>query len=287
MKLILLGFILFISEVKIFSQTLESDSIKKQTELYDSVSSDDYQEDTFQNSIDKLYDEKLDTFAWDNLMINSGHFDSKNMTDTVRIVLVDSLKHIGFVPPFKNYITSGFGPRWPFHFGVDIKLEIGDSVHAAFDGVVRVVKYDRRGYGRVVVIRHAQGLETIYGHLLKILVTTNKKVKAGDLIGLGGKSGNATGSHLHFETRYYGEFFDPNCFIDFKNFTLKSDTLVLTRSNFEYLVELRKAKYYTIKKGDTLGKIAHHYHTTIKNLCNLNRISSKKPLKIGRTIRYQ
>lgn len=257
----------------------------------DSINSSEYQENAFQDFIDTLYNNDnfvVDTFAWDNKMINSGHFDSKSMTDTVRILLVDKVKNNSFVFPFKNYVTSGFGPRrWLFHYGIDIKLAKGDSVLAAMDGVVRVVKYDRRGFGNVVVIRHPLGLETIYGHLSKVLVGNNQKVKAGELIGLGGSSGRSTGTHLHFETRYHGEPFDPNCFADFSTSTLKHDTLLISRANFEYLIEMRKAKFCTIKKGDTLGKIAKRYHTSVRQLCSLNNISSKTLIRPGRPLRYQ
>ena len=253
----------------------------------DTISSSEQQESDFQESIDTLY-QLVDTFAWDNKMINSGHFDSKNMKDTIHLILRDSLKHITYVPPFKNYVTSGFGPRrWIYHLGMDIKLNIGDSVRAAFDGVVRVTKFDRRGFGNVVVIRHPNGLETIYGHLSKVLVLSNQKVKAGDLIGLGGSTGRSTGSHLHFETRYFGEPFDPNCFIDFEKCKLKSDTLSLCHSNFEYLIDIRMAKFCKIRKGDTLYKIAHRYNTSITALCKMNHMTSKSLLKVGRPIRYQ
>jgi hypothetical protein len=258
----------------------------------DSIYITNQQEAKFQDYLDTLYKNDkylgIDTFYWDNKMINSGHFESKDMKDTLCILIADSSKHLYYYHPFKNYITSGFGPRgWFWHFGMDIKLKKGDSVLAAFDGIVRVTKYDLHGFGKVVVIRHPSGVETIYGHLSKVLVNPNQKVKAGELIGYGGNSGRSTGSHLHFETRYLGEPFDPNCFIDFEKYKLKGDTLKLSKNNFEYLVELRKAKYCTIRKGDTLYKIAHRNRTTITALCNLNHITSKTILRIGRQIRYQ
>lgn len=171
--------------------------------------------------------------------------------------------------------------------GVDIKLQKGDTVHNAMDGIVRVTKYDRRGYGYVVVVRHPAGLETIYGHLSQIMVTTNQKLKAGDVIGRGGNTGHSTGTHLHFEIRYYGEPLNPNDILDFNSFNLKSNILVLTKANFNYLVELRKAKWINIRKGDTLGGIAMRYHTSIKTLCKLNNITPTTLLRIGRPLRYQ
>jgi len=248
----------------------------------------DQQEGEFQDYLDTLMLE-VDTFYWDNKMINSGRFDFNNMKDTIVIPLVDTCKHcMHYCHPFKNYVSCGFGPRrYIFHYGVDIKLYKGDPVCAMFDGIVRVTKYDRRGYGKVVVIRHPSGLETIYGHLSKVLVSPNQAVKSGEIIGLGGNSGRSTGSHLHFEIRYRGEPFDPNCFIDFENYRLKTDTLILTKANFEYLVELRKAKYHTIRKGETLSHIAYKYHTSVSKLCKLNRISKRTLLRPGQKIRYQ
>lgn len=85
------------------------------------------------------------------------------------------------------------------HNGLDIKVYIGDTIRAAFSGKVRMVKYERRGYGKYVVIRHENGLETVYGHLSKQIVDENQYVEAGEPIGLGGNTGRSTGSHLHFE----------------------------------------------------------------------------------------
>ncbi len=262
-------------------------SSKQDTTSLDSIPASEQQESDFQANIDTLF-QGVDTFAWDNKMINSGHFDSKDMKDTINIVIQDTSKHLYFTFPFKNYVTSGFGKRrWLWHYGMDIKLQKGDSVYAAMDGIVRVTKYDRHGFGYVVVIRHPSGLETIYGHLSKIKVNIDQKVKSGELIGLGGSTGHSTGTHLHFETRFLGEPFDPNCFIDFENYKLKTDTLALSRQNFEYLIDLRKAKYCTIRRGDTLGRIAIRYGTSINALCRLNGMSRKSLLRIGRPLRYQ
>lgn len=277
------------------SHAVSADSVTRPDSIADcqpspQSDSEEAQEGDFQEDVDTLVETQepaaaVDTFAWDNWKINSGHFDSENWTDTARIVLVDSSAGRLYVHPFRNVVTSDFGlRRWLWHQGVDIRLCRGDTVRAAFDGIVRVTKRDRRGYGRVVVIRHPYGLETIYGHLSREFVVANAKVKAGDVIGLGGSTGRSTGCHLHFEMRFYGEPFDPNCIIDFAAFTLKSDTLVLTKANFAYLAELRKAKWHSVRKGDTLGQIARNYHTTVRSLCDLNRITPRTLLQIGRKI---
>jgi len=283
LRLVLLSSLVFIS-----SHLHGQDTTKIEKLPTDSLTPVEIQEDSFQSFLDTLYNSEVDTSGWDNRMINTGSFDPAKMTDTICLSLIDSLKHIHFVPPFKNYVTCGFGPRRRiFHFGTDIKLQKGDSVLSAFDGIVRVVKFDRRGYGNAIVIRHQQGIETIYGHLSKVLVGTNQRIKAGELIGFGGSTGHSTGAHLHFEVRYHGEPFDPSSFYDFENFKLKSDSLIVSRANFEYLIELRKAKYCVIRKGDTLGRLAMRYHTSITKICKLNGFSKKTLLRVGRKIRYQ
>lgn len=109
------------------------------------------------------------------------------------------------------------------HKGIDVKVYIGDTICAAFDGKVRVVNYDANGYGYYIVIRHSNGLETVYGHLSKQLVKINQIVKSGEPIGLGGNTGRSTGSHLHFETRLCGMALNPSYMFDFVAQDVKSD----------------------------------------------------------------
>ncbi len=240
------------------------------------------QESAFQDEIDSLF---IDTTGWRTDKINVGRFDYKSMLDTVRIPIVDTALKRQFVFPYIGPVTSSFGSRRSFwHFGTDLKLNKGDTVRCALDGIVRVIQYDRYGYGKAVVVRHFDGLETIYGHLSQTSLTPNTRLRAGDLIGLGGNTGRSSGSHLHFEIRYGGEPIDPGHFIDFQYCSLKSDTLVLTRESFDYLTELRKTVYHKIRKGETLSGIARHYGTTVKKLCVLNGITGKTILKIGRRI---
>ena len=111
------------------------------------------------------------------------------------------------MPTQSRVVTSNFGYRAQFgrsHKGMDIKVYIGDTIRAAFSGKVRIVRYERGGYGKYIVIRHNNGLETIYGHLSAQLVEENQDVRAGEVIGLGGNTGRSTGSHLPFETPLCG-----------------------------------------------------------------------------------
>lgn len=153
---------------------------------------------------------------WDNASVNSvaGAVPSNFKIDLR-----------GFcMPTPSRVVTSKFGYRWHRqHQGLDIKVYVGDTIRAAFDGKIRVVKYDGNGYGHYVVIRHPNGLETLYGHMSKTLVRPDQIVKAGQVIGLGGNTGRSTGSHLHFETRLAGKAIDPSLLFDFPNQDIVSD----------------------------------------------------------------
>ncbi|MBP5258357.1 MAG: M23 family metallopeptidase [Prevotella sp.] len=163
--------------------------------------------------------------TWEN---NYAHKPSP-MPDTYKIDLR------GFhMPTPSRVVTSNFGPRWGrMHKGLDIKVYIGDTIRAAFSGKVRVVKYDANGYGKYVVIRHNNGLETIYGHMSAQLVQPNQNVVAGQPIGLGGNTGRSTGSHLHFETRLCGEALNPALMFDFKHQDVVGDFYVYRKSTYQ------------------------------------------------------
>lgn len=138
------------------------------------------------------------------------------------------------MPTPSRVVTSNFGARWGRqHKGIDVKVYIGDTIRAAFSGKVRVVKYDRGGYGNYIVIRHNNGLETIYGHLSKHLCQENDIVKAGDVIGLGGNTGRSTGSHLHFETRICGVALNPALLFDFRNQDVTCDYYMFRRTDYD------------------------------------------------------
>lgn len=134
------------------------------------------------------------------------------------------------MPTSSRQQTSPYGRRWgKIHAGLDIKVYLGDTIRAAFDGKVRIVKYNARGYGYYVVIRHPNGLETLYGHLSKQLVAEDQIVRAGDIIGLGGNTGRSFGSHLHFETRLLGQPIDPALMFDFANQDIVTDYYVVRK----------------------------------------------------------
>ena len=213
-----------------------------------------------------------------------------------------------FVMPFEGRVTSRYGMRKRrFHYGTDIKLQTGDTVRAAFDGKVRVKDYERRGYGYYLVLRHPNGLETVYSHLSKFLTEEDEIVKAGQPIGLGGNTGRSFGSHLHLELRFLGIAINPEEIIDFDQFCTKDEVYVYGGEKLEgtdyastagqkYLNQgnstqknatqsTGKLKYYRIKDGDTLGAIARRNGTTVNKLCKLNNIKPTTILKVGTSLR--
>jgi len=217
---------------------------------------------------------------WSSVNINPYQTDMLNMKDTLLIDISS------YYPPSKKHVTSEFGfRRWNFHYGIDLKVHKGDSVYNAFDGVVRITRR-ASGYGYFVVVRHFNGLETLYAHLNKITVSPGDTLKSGKPLGLGGNTGRSTGYHLHFEVRYLGNPINPKDIIDFDNHTVKNTVMQLSAYNFEYKTEINKIRYWTIRKGDTLGGIAARTGVSVSRLCSLNGISRTSILRIGQRIRY-
>lgn len=229
--------------------------------------------------------------VWDQENVDVPGFDPSVMEDGIWLCLRDNEDCQYFHPNIGN-INSEFGWRWSrMHNGVDIDLGIGDPVYAAFDGVVRISKENPGGYGLYVVIRHYNGLETLYGHLSERMVEVNQPVRAGDIIGLGGNTGRSTGPHLHFEVRFKGKAIDPKKFIDFEGADLIQDSVLLDKSFFHYPTTERKAKvhpkYYKVKSGDTLWRIAHKNGLTVSQLCKMNRLKENAVLPVGKTLRVK
>lgn len=207
------------------------------------------------------------------------------------VVMPDSLliDLTGFCMPTENTKVNdifGYRPRRRrMHYGLDIKVERGDTIRAAFDGKVRYCSYQRRGYGHYVVIRHPNGLETLYAHLSSKLVEENEVVKAGDPIGLGGNTGRSTGPHLHFETRLLGKALDPALFFDFPNQDITGDTYFYKKPIKKVYDPSDPDTYYKVRSGDSLSRIAARKGTTVKNLCKLNGITTKTTLRPGQILR--
>ena len=190
-------------------------------------------------------------------------------------------------------ITSKYGPRRRrMHKGIDLKVLKGDTIRAAFNGKVRIKAFERRGYGYYVVLRHPNGLETIYGHLSKILVEENQIVRAGETIGLGGNTGRSTGSHLHFETRFLGIAINPIYMFDFPKQDIVADTFTFRKTkgvrsagSHDTQVADGTIRYHKVKSGDTLSRIAKVRGVSVSTLCKLNRIKPTTTLRIGQVLR--
>jgi murein DD-endopeptidase MepM/ murein hydrolase activator NlpD len=245
--------------------------------------------------------------SWDTETAHPYNFNESFKEDSVVIDLTGNDED-AFVMPYKGPLTSLFGWRkYRPHFGTDINLETGDTVVASFDGMVRVARA-YHGYGNCVIVRHNNGLETVYAHLSKLLVESGTIVKAGTTLGLGGNTGHSYGSHLHFEIRYLGQALDAQDFIDFDKGTLKSNTFVLRKLDVENKYDLRalRARYkrdlglgrgrhysvhagkngiYKVRKGDTLARIAKRNGTTVRAICKKNHLKTTSTLRVGQKLK--
>lgn len=255
--------------------------IRREMEIIDSlVFVTELQEEEAEMGIpaEDLYD------TWNNERVNA--YANLVMPDTFAIDLSDVIMPID---DEVIRITSNYGPRRRrMHRGIDLKVQVGDTIRAVCDGKVRVKRYERRGYGHFLVLRHTNGLETVYGHLSKFLVEEDQMVKKGEPIALGGNTGRSTGSHLHFETRFCGQAIDPAVFFDFHNKVMHVDTYVFYKDKpiNKYTGNgANKITYHRIKQGETLSSIARKHGITVNQLCKLNKISTRTIIRAGRTLR--
>lgn len=252
----------------------------------------------------------------------------KDLSDTILISLVDRTKDEKFKLTWYGGLNSPYGPRWGrMHHGIDLHLRTGDSVFSAFDGIVRYAEFNNGGYGNCVIVRHLNGLETLYGHLSKIEVSANQFVKAGELLGLGGTTGRSDGPHLHFETRFKDFSFDPFRYVEKQTNELIGDTLVLIKKNlisYRYPTDAKnktnvmaddkgiknpekkyapgnkskypspkkkpvktKIVYHVVKQGETISSIARKYKTTWVALRKLNGLKQNSILSLGQKLRIK
>ncbi|CAN5871283.1 hypothetical protein BH24BAC1_BH24BAC1_07330 [soil metagenome] len=242
---------------------------------------------------------------WDTRNINPYKMDGRQIKEPIQLKLVDESKNrLSKMPMEMTPITSGFGFRgYRWHYGTDLDLNSGDPVLAAFDGVVRICKWDGGGYGNYVVVRHYNGLETLYGHFSKTLVQVGQYVKAGEVLGLGGSTGRSTGPHLHYEVRYQGNPIDPENIYDFPERALKDSEIEITAALFNYLTDVKKrtasassskasssvrrAVYHKVKSGESLYSIGRKFGVRVNDLAKMNGMSPKAKLPIGKNLRVK
>lgn len=248
---------------------------------------------------------------WENdvCFTSYDHYGIEKYNDTLELALDEAGE---FVIPVPGVLTSKYKYRWKrYHKGVDLNVYTGEPISAAWEGKVRYAQYNRGGYGNLVIIRHKNGLETIYAHMSKLNVKPNDDVRAGDIIGFGGSTGHSTGPHLHFEVRFFDAPINPEEIIDFENKRLKKNNLLVYRDIFrpgalptdeQEAIQannsislaavssnnaVRTTQYYRVKNGDTLSKIAAKNNTSITALCRLNNISKNSILQVGRRLRIR
>jgi len=212
--------------------------------------------------------------------------------DTLRLQL--GTHECDIMMPCEGKLTSPYGMRrGRMHYGVDLDLETGDPVMSAFSGMVRIAKYNKT-FGNVVVVRHYNGLETVYAHLNKLMVAPGGLIEAGDTIGLGGNTGRSYGSHLHFEVRFLDQPIDPALVVDIENGSLRALNFDIHKGSFAAIAAAKAAsrttsttrKYHVIRRGDTLYALSRRYGVKVSDLCRINGISERATLSIGQRLRY-
>lgn len=260
------------------------------------------EKNTFIDLIDDIEPElDIYTEGWNSKLVNP--FKEADVPNS-KIIDVT-----GYAMPCPGRVTSNYGYRAKFgrmHKGIDLGICSNDTIYAAFDGKVRLTNYEAKGYGKYVILRHPNGLETVYGHLNKFLVKPEQNVKAGQPIALGGSTGRSTGPHLHFETRYMGYAINPSAIFDFANQTTHTDTYTFSKQTYQkarnyapnsnlarddnnksYKAATTTKTSYTVKRGDTLSSIARAYGMSATTLRKLNGLDKKSTIKAGQVLKLK
>lgn len=261
------------------------------------------EKNTFIDLIDDDLEPELDIYTegWNSKAVNP--FKESEVPDRYTIDVTN------YYMPVPGFVTSNYGYRKRFgrmHKGIDLKIQSNDTIYAAFDGKVRLTAYERKGYGNYIILRHPNGLETVYGHLNKALVKPDQVVRAGDPIGLGGSTGRSTGPHLHFETRFMGYAINPSAIFDFENHTTHTDTYTFDKKTFTkprnfapdkslaksekenpYKAASTETDSYTVKKGDTLSSIARSYGMSATTLRKINNMEPTEVIKVGQKLKLK
>ena len=229
---------------------MHSDLLAKQNRVKDQIRVQEAQ-----NYAADLYEEcepepDIYTEGWESNLVNC--YKDANVPNTK----VLDVRH--YVMPVKgNYVTSQYGWRPKFgrtHKGIDLRAAVGDTVYSAFSGRVRLTRFERGGYGFYVIVRHDNGLETVYGHLSRFLVKPDQYVKAGQPIALSGNTGRSTGPHLHFETRFMGYAINPEAIFDFANRCTHTDHYTFSKATYTQSRDYSPGKRYSAAKKSTTSR---------------------------------
>lgn len=249
---------------------------------------------------------------WDVKHLRSKALEIPFANDRLMLLLVQEGNHNFVFPCTFDEISCEYGltKRGDFHPGVDLSVEYQTLVKSCFDGVVRMAKpYGE--YGLTVVVRHYNGLETVYAHLDKVCVKPGQMVNAGDVIGQTGHSGNVKDNTMHFETRFMNEHFDPELMIDFDEEDLRKNTLSLSSEDIRVIdteqtgiapktpvtqtaqtrvpasPDNANATYHIVQKGESLYRISQQYQTTIDRILKLNNLENPDKITEGQRLRVK
>lgn len=260
------------------------------------------EKNSFIDLIDELEPE-IDIFTegWNSRSVNPFKESEVPNSRTINVT--------GYHMPCPGKVTSNYGYRPKFgrmHKGVDLHIKSNDTIYAAFDGKVRLTNFEAKGYGNYVILRHPNGLETVYGHLNKFLVKANQTVKAGQPIALGGSTGRSTGPHLHFETRFMGYAINPSAIFDFNNQTTHTDTYTFSKATYTQPRNFApnnsnlaqksgtpsyrsgsEVATYTVKGGDTISSIARSYGLSATTLRKLNGLTTSDRIEVGQVLKLK
>ncbi len=253
---------------------MHADLLARQQRVKDQIKLEETQR--FAND---LYDEvepepDIYTEGWESGLVNPYKDSDVPMTKVINLK--------GYVMPIKgNYVTSHYGYRPRFgrnHKGVDLRCPMGDTVRATFSGRVRLTKFERNGFGFYVIVRHENGLETVYGHLSRFLCQPNQYVKAGQPIALSGSTGRSTGPHLHFETRFMGYAINPEAIFDFENRVTHTDSYTFNKSTYTQSRSYAPSRRYAAAKASSASSQASTGTSTASRY-HQSKATSKKGSK--------
>jgi len=294
------------------SKTRFSTQFEPQKEVNTTVAEDTSTIDEGQTSVVEIIDsvqvgedwvQVSDYYAiWDTKTIDPYNLNPLEFDESIDIRLYEPAKgRFWNLPSNETKVTSQFGPRWGrWHEGMDLDANTGDPIYSTYDGIVRVVAYDGNGYGRFVLVRHYNGLETLYGHLSKFTVEPMQLVKAGDMLGLAGNTGRSFGDHLHYENRYEGNAFSPAWIWDFPHQKIVGDRFALTPRVWDHLrngrvqsefdiskSQVKRTFLHRVRRGETLASIATRYGLSTSALAEKNHIKIGYRLRTGQRLKVK
>lgn len=281
----LISHVVMLGEISIDTSKLSSDTLL----IIDSLFVED---DTIdQEEEDAVWGSAVEFISGETRSVGGAKYDVFG-EDNIAEVSIDDIANNGTYP-FGGILSSQYGiRRGRLHSGIDISARNGaKEIYAIMDGIVRVSMH-MKGYGNLIVIRHENGLESLYAHNKKNLVKSGDIVRSGDQIAIVGSTGRSTAPHLHFEFRVMGKVINPNLILNPKDGSFLSGTLYLHKFNEVVIASSEKErskivihKYHKIRSGDTLLAIARKYGVTVAKICSMNSIKTTTILKIGRQLK--